>query len=95
MSTFTNKSGALGRFEGDLIGQFLPGCPNCQQPHPLARKGHLDPSVCPDCGERLEPLGASFHEPAAVTLGPIVDFFGRLFHQAGHVLRKLAGRIDP
>lgn len=95
MTTVTKRGQILGQFESELAHQMLPGCSNCHAPHPLARKGALDPTRCPDCGHVTTAPGPRLVEPAAGSFrGPSV-FVARMLLQAGASLRKLAERVNP
>lgn len=89
---YENTSGIAGRFEPELITQFLPGCPNCQAPHPLARKGSFPADVCPDCGEHLPPLGQS-HVERATLGGGVITMFGQLLMSIGRFINNFARKV--
>lgn len=48
MPVVSTIAGSLG--EPSMTLTFLPRCPACEAPHPLARKPPMPADACPDCG---------------------------------------------
>lgn len=92
--TATQPNSVLGQFEAELVHTFLPGCTQCGGSHPLARKGNLDPAMCPDCGAPAGAPGKAKLVPAITNVRGVSGFFARLFLQAGAALRAFAERLQ-
>lgn len=90
--TFHRGASANGYWEPSLDLQFLPGCPHCGSPHPIALKSP-DPTICPGCGMPAVPPGAPRHVPAVITGWQPWKIVARLFLAIGKALMNFARSI--
>lgn len=95
MSKMEVSQGAAGYYEPSLSHQFLPGCGNCGDKHPLAYKPiPQDTEHCQTCGERVGQPGPPVNVPAILTGWHPATVIARFCFWAAKKLANLAKRLD-
>ena len=82
---------SLGYFEPTLITQFLPRCPECYSPHPVAQG--VQSRNCLECGLAVDPPGPQVEVPAVIAGRRPSLLAARVLLAAGRALARLAEKL--